>query len=91
MTFIPISGLTGENLCERSTDERLLSWYGADSPCLIEVLDTLKLPPRIYAKPTRAAISEYCPKTQGPLIGDCISAKIEAGIIKEKDELVLMP
>jgi elongation factor 1 alpha-like protein len=25
------------------------------------------------------------------MIGDCVSAKVEAGILKEKDELVLMP
>jgi hypothetical protein len=37
------------------------------------------------------AISEYCPKTQGALIGDCVSAKVEAGIVKERDELLLMP
>jgi selenocysteine-specific translation elongation factor len=24
-------------------------------------------------------------------MGDCISAKVESGIIKEKDEIVLMP
>ena len=44
LTFIPISGLTGENLIERSKNEELLSWYGKDSPCLLEVLDTLRLP-----------------------------------------------
>jgi len=27
----------------------------------------------------------------GNLMGDCISAKVESGIIKEKDELLLMP
>ena len=42
-------------------------------------------------KPVRASISEFCPKTQGPLIGDCVSAKVEAGIIKEKDDLLIMP
>ena len=42
-------------------------------------------------KPVRAAISEYCPKAQGALIGDCVSVKVESGVIREKDELVLMP
>jgi len=63
ITYIPISGLTGENLCERSKDPNLISWYGAESPCLLEILDQLRLPPRNYAKPLRASISEYCPKT----------------------------
>lgn len=28
---------------------------------------------------------------EGNLMGDCISAKVESGIIKEKDEVLLMP
>lgn len=28
---------------------------------------------------------------EGNLMGDCIQAKVESGIIKEKDELLLMP
>lgn len=91
VTYIPISGLAGENLCERSKDSRLLSWYGEDSPCLLEVLDRLNLPPRNYSKPIRASISEYCPKQQGVLIGDCVAVKVEAGVIKEREELLLMP
>jgi elongation factor 1 alpha-like protein len=63
LTFIPISGLTGENLCERSKNENLMAWYGEDSPCLLEVLDSLRLPQRTYVKPLRATISEYCPKS----------------------------
>jgi translation elongation factor EF-1alpha len=86
-----MSGLAGENLCERSKDPRLLSWYGEDSPCLIEVLDGLNLPARVYSKPIRASISEYCPKQQGSLIGDCVAVKVEAGVIKERDELIMMP
>lgn len=91
IAYIPISGLAGENLCERSTDHRLLCWYGYDSPCLIEVLDRLNLSARAYSKPIRASISEYCPKQQGYLIGDCVAIKVESGVIKERDELIIMP
>jgi elongation factor 1 alpha-like protein len=35
--FIPISGLEGDNLMERSKIPALTSWY--DGPCLVEVLD----------------------------------------------------
>jgi hypothetical protein len=34
---------------------------------------------------------EFQQRTQGILIGDCVQVKVEAGIISEKDELLLMP
>jgi elongation factor 1 alpha-like protein len=37
LSYIPISGLSGENLLTRSSDPNLTSWY--DGPCLVEVLD----------------------------------------------------
>ena len=37
LSYIPISGLSGENLLTRSEDPLLTSWY--DGPCLVEVLD----------------------------------------------------
>lgn len=42
-------------------------------------------------KPTRLCIYDYYINNTGNLIGDCISGKLESGIIKEKDELILMP
>ena len=46
IVFIPISGLTGENLIKKATDENLVGWYGDDSPCLVDLLDVLRLPQR---------------------------------------------
>ena len=37
--FVPVSAIQGENLTEKATNENLISWYGEDSPCLIDVLD----------------------------------------------------
>ena len=72
VTFVPISGLHGENLTKRATDERLVSWYGKDSPSLVEVLDKLRPPKRTFKKPIRLSISNYKMMQTGPLIGDCV-------------------
>jgi translation elongation factor EF-1alpha len=42
-------------------------------------------------KPLRVCIYDYFKQTEGNIIGECIQAKIESGIIKEKDQLLLMP
>lgn len=36
LTYVPVSGLTGENLVKRSETEALTSWY--KGPCLLEVI-----------------------------------------------------
>lgn len=87
--FVPISGLHGTNLIERPTDIPELNWYQGES--LTQILDELKLPKRNIHKPLRVSIYDYFKATEGNLIGDCISAKIESGVIKEKDHLILMP
>ena len=37
--YVPISALSDENVSRKATEPDLVSWYGADKPCLIEVLD----------------------------------------------------
>lgn len=58
---------------------------------MTSILDSLKVPKRNIHKPLRISIYDYFKATEGNLIGDCISVKVESGIIKEKDHLVLMP
>lgn len=36
ITFVPCSGLTGQNLAGKPTENELISWYGG--PCLIDVI-----------------------------------------------------
>lgn len=36
VTFVPCSGLTGQNLITKPTENELLAWY--DGPCLLEVI-----------------------------------------------------
>ena len=60
--FVPISAILGENVTAKASDARLTSWYGEDSPTLIDVLDQLRLPARTYKKPLRVTVSDYLQK-----------------------------
>ena len=86
-----MSGLEGVNLIKRTNDERITSWYGEDSPCLLEILDQMRLPKRTFKKPTRVSITDYVLKQTGPLIGDCVQAKIETGVVIVGQKILLMP
>lgn len=92
ISFVPISGLEGINLSEKPSGAKapaLAEWY--QGPTLIETLDNFKLPKRSSNKPLRVCVYDYFKQTEGNLVGDCIAAKVESGIIKERDQLVLMP
>ena len=39
----------------------------------------------------RVCVYDYFKQTEGSIIGDCIQAKVESGIIRERDTVVLMP
>ena len=65
------------------------SWY--EGECLIELLDKINVPNRTQNKPVRLSVLEYYQRNQGVLIGDCIQAKVESGIVNEKDTLMMMP
>lgn len=41
VTFVPCSGLTGQNLVKPPTENELLSWY--NGPCLLDVIGSLML------------------------------------------------
>jgi elongation factor 1 alpha-like protein len=66
-----------------------LEWYTGLT--LIDHLDNFKLPKRSLNKPLRVCIYDYYKQTEGNLIGDCVQAKVESGIIKDRDSLILMP
>merc|ERR1711934_177900 len=79
--FIPISGLEGDNLIEKSEN---MPWYakGGKEYCgktLLEVLDTIKPPKRPTDKPLRLPLQDVY-KIQG--IGTVPFGRVETGIIK---------
>merc|ERR1739845_50486 len=79
--FIPISGLQGDNLIEKSTN---MDWYMSDKKkyvgkTLLEVLDTIKPPKRPTDKPLRLPLQDVY-KIQG--IGTVPVGRVETGILK---------
>jgi elongation factor 1-alpha len=79
--FIPISGLQGDNLIEKSTN---MAWYESDKKkycgkTLLEVLDTIKPPKRPTDKALRLPLQDVY-KIQG--IGTVPVGRVETGILK---------
>lgn len=102
--FVPISALEGLNLENRdSQPDQLKKWYGTDDnrenrhkggKCLIEIVDSFKPFPKPFKKPLRVGIYDFYNKGQdgfSALSGDCVSVKVESGIVKEKDKVLIMP
>lgn len=85
VTFVPCSGLIGENLGKRSSLE-LLSWYSG--PCLVEVIDKFRPPERPVAKPCRITIADIF---KGQVSGVCISARVEAGFVTTGQKMIILP
>ena len=81
--WIPISGLTGENLCI-PLDKHKCDWY--HGPDLIEIMDTIELPKREENGPVRVSILDRYKENQVYIMG-----KLESGTIKYGDTYTLMP
>jgi elongation factor 1 alpha-like protein len=85
VTFVPCSGLTGENLCKKS-EQPLLAWYSG--PCLVDVIDKFKSPERPISKPCRITIADIF---KGQVAGVCISARIDAGFVTTGQKMMILP
>ena len=74
ISFIPISGWTGDNMLERSVNT---PWY--KGPILIEALDKIEPPKRPTEKPLRVPLQDVY-KIGG--IGTVPVGRVETGILK---------
>jgi elongation factor 1-alpha len=81
--FIPISGLTGENLVNRSEK---MPWY--DGPTLKEAIDKISIPEDLSDKPLRLVVYDAY---QEPGIGLVGYGRIISGKIKVNDRIVIAP
>jgi len=97
-----VSGLLGINLDSiEDLPESLTRWYnearGKDEQnkkpiCLMDLIDSFRGMKRPYNKPARVCVYDYYNKDQDGfayVFGDCLSVKVESGVIKEKDKLLL--
>ncbi|KAK1170781.1 hypothetical protein AOXY_G7712 [Acipenser oxyrinchus oxyrinchus] len=86
VSYIPTSGLSGENVTTKSKEPELTAWY--KGPCLLEQIDAFKSPQRPVDKPFRLCVSDVF-KDQGS--GFCVTGKIEAGYVQTGDRILAMP
>lgn len=86
VTYVPCSGLTGENLTSPPTSPQLASWY--TGPCLLDVIDKFKCPERPVSKPFRLSINDIF---KGTGSGFCVSGRVETGMVQQGDKLLVQP
>lgn len=86
ISFVPCSGLKGDNITRRST-ESAASWY--TGPTLVEELDKSEPISRAIDKPLRLTIGDiFRGGVQNPL---SVSGRIEAGSLQTGDALLIQP
>ncbi|KAI1454416.1 hypothetical protein F4805DRAFT_439522 [Annulohypoxylon moriforme] len=85
ISFVPVSGLHGDNITKRSTDAAA-SWYVGKT--LIEELESSEPMSRALHKPLRLTISEVYRSSQSPLT---VSGRIDAGSLQAGDALLIQP
>ncbi|KAK3921301.1 HBS1-like protein [Frankliniella fusca] len=86
VTYVPCSGLTGENMVIKPTAAELTSWY--TGPCLLEVIDGFKTPERPITKPFRMSINDIF---KGMGSGFCVSGRVETGMVQPGDRILVSP
>lgn len=72
--FVPLSGWTGDNLIEKTTN---MPWY--KGPCLLEAIDNVTPPVRPSDKPLRLPINDVY-KIGG--VGTVAVGRVETGVLK---------
>ncbi|CAG9816269.1 unnamed protein product [Phaedon cochleariae] len=86
VTFVPCSGLTGQNLVSKPTETELISWY--DGSCLLDVIDKFRSPERPVNKPFRLSIDDIF---KGTGTAFCVSGRIETGCLTVGDKILVCP
>uniref|UniRef100_A0A1B0BZU5 small monomeric GTPase n=1 Tax=Glossina palpalis gambiensis TaxID=67801 RepID=A0A1B0BZU5_9MUSC len=84
VTYIPCSGLTGENLAGPASDPSLTSWY--KGPHVLAVIDNFKIPERSIDRPFRMSVSDIF---KGTGAGFCISGRVETGVLGVNDKVLM--
>ena len=62
--------------------------------CLVEAIETFKSPAKPYNKPTRVCVYGYYNKMRSAgdiVFGDCLSIKVESGVLHDNQVMNLMP
>ncbi|ORZ01606.1 P-loop containing nucleoside triphosphate hydrolase protein [Syncephalastrum racemosum] len=83
--YVPVSGLTGENLVKKSTLPSLTGWY--QGPCLLDLVDNLDPPVRQLDKPLRLGVTDFF-KGSG---GVSVAGLVDAGHLQVGEQVMVVP
>ena len=87
ITFVPCSGLRGDNVVRKSIEPKLTAWY--NGPTIVEELDNSEPVSHALTKPLRLTIGDiFRGGVQTPL---SISGRIESGSLQAGDALLAQP
>ncbi|CAJ0961974.1 unnamed protein product, partial [Mesorhabditis belari] len=85
ITYIPVSGLTGDFIKDRPSDSTKGGWYGG--PCFIEYIDhQIASINRDFEGPVRCIITDKYSE-----MGTIAFGKMESGVIEKNQTLLLSP
>ncbi|MDC0510807.1 GTP-binding protein [bacterium] len=88
VTFVPCSGLSGENLAARAPDGKLASWY--TGPTLLEALDSLAV--RGVRRDEGSALCVVVNDVyRSQALGLTLSGKLERGSVQPGDKVLVLP
>ncbi|ORZ18625.1 P-loop containing nucleoside triphosphate hydrolase protein [Absidia repens] len=89
ITYVPVSGLTGENLVKKCETTELTSWY--DGPCLLDVIDSITPPVRLLDKPFRMGVSDFFKGGIGSSGGISLAGSIDSGSVQVGEQVMVVP
>jgi elongation factor 1 alpha-like protein len=86
ITFIPLAGLTGENVVKK-VDKSAADWYTGET--LLEALERVDLPQRNLQKPLRFSVADvFRGDIRSPL---SIAGRIDSGTLQVGDIILALP
>ncbi|CEP16061.1 hypothetical protein [Parasitella parasitica] len=89
VVFVPVSGLTGENLVKKSQIAQLTSWY--KGPSLMEQIDQFDAPMRLLDKPLRMRVTDFFKGGIGSSGGVSVAGNIESGTLQVGEQVMVVP
>ncbi|KAK7203311.1 P-loop containing nucleoside triphosphate hydrolase protein [Myxozyma melibiosi] len=87
-SFVPCSGLAGDNIVRRSTEEELLAWYG-DGPTLLDELENLRLVERDIKGSLRVSVTDVFKSSSSSLVN--VTGRINSGNVQSGETVVVVP
>jgi len=87
LSYVPCSGLSGDNLTEPATEPKLTTWY--TGPCLVDQIDQFRPPERpVVDKPLRMCVSDVFKSTGA---GFSVAGTVQTGSLQAGDRVLAIP